>query len=84
MLKKIGIAVARSSSDFSSWWLFSPEAGVGATYEWTGNDDVGSGRMTITESAAMVERPKPDLPADWAAGGRSTGCYCSGVPRHAA
>jgi hypothetical protein len=28
-----------------------PEAGVGAVYEWTGNKDVGTGRMTITESA---------------------------------
>jgi hypothetical protein len=27
-----------------------PEAGVGAKYAWEGNDDVGSGNMTITES----------------------------------
>jgi hypothetical protein len=27
-----------------------PESGVGATYAWSGNDKVGEGRMTITES----------------------------------
>jgi hypothetical protein len=27
-----------------------PEAGVGAIYEWSGNDQVGTGRMTIEES----------------------------------
>ncbi len=27
-----------------------PPAGVGAVYKWTGNDDVGTGMMTITES----------------------------------
>jgi uncharacterized protein YndB with AHSA1/START domain len=27
-----------------------PEAGEGAIYGWDGNDDVGAGRMTITES----------------------------------
>lgn len=27
-----------------------PAAGVGAIYTWTGNSDVGAGRMTITES----------------------------------
>lgn len=27
-----------------------PPAGVGAVYAWTGNDKVGEGRMTITES----------------------------------
>jgi hypothetical protein len=27
-----------------------PPAGVGAIYEWVGKDDVGEGRMTITES----------------------------------
>lgn len=27
-----------------------PEAGAGAVYEWSGNDQVGTGRMTITES----------------------------------
>jgi uncharacterized protein YndB with AHSA1/START domain len=30
--------------------LGGPEAGVGATYAWDGNDDVGAGGMTITES----------------------------------
>ena len=27
-----------------------PRSGVGAVYGWTGNDQVGQGRMTITES----------------------------------
>jgi hypothetical protein len=27
-----------------------PPAGVGAIYSWVGNDDVGEGRMTITQS----------------------------------
>ena len=27
-----------------------PESGVGAIYSWSGNSDVGSGRMTISES----------------------------------
>jgi len=27
-----------------------PASGVGASYEWRGNGDVGSGRMTITEA----------------------------------
>ena len=27
-----------------------PESGVGAKYHWVGNDDVGEGRMSITES----------------------------------
>ncbi|HEV3009571.1 MAG TPA: SRPBCC family protein [Burkholderiales bacterium] len=27
-----------------------PQAGTGATYAWQGNNDVGEGRMTITES----------------------------------
>lgn len=26
-----------------------PKSGVGAIYEWSGNDEVGKGRMTITE-----------------------------------
>jgi hypothetical protein len=28
----------------------TPAAGTGATYHWAGNDQVGEGRMTITES----------------------------------
>ena len=28
-----------------------PERGVGATYSWEGNDQVGTGKMTITESS---------------------------------
>ena len=28
-----------------------PDEGVGATYAWTGNSDVGQGRMTITDAA---------------------------------
>ena len=50
--------------DFHAWDAWSPWAkldpamktvyggaatGVGATYEWTGNSDVGSGRMEITD-----------------------------------
>lgn len=31
--------------------LSSPSAGVGASYDWQGNSDVGTGRMQITESA---------------------------------
>jgi hypothetical protein len=52
-------------NDFHHWALWSPwekldpdmkkefsgaESGPGAVYSWTGNDDVGSGRMTITGS----------------------------------
>ena len=29
-----------------------PEAGVGASYSWAGNNEVGEGKMTITESKA--------------------------------
>lgn len=44
-------------NEFSPWADLDPamkatysgsESGVGAVYEWTGNKDVGSGRMTIT------------------------------------
>jgi uncharacterized protein YndB with AHSA1/START domain len=52
-------------NDFRQWDKWSPwakidpkmkatysgaEKGVGAIYQWTGNDDVGEGRMTINES----------------------------------
>lgn len=52
-------------NDFHHWGEFSPwekldpamkrthegaQAGVGASYHWVGNDQVGEGRMTITES----------------------------------
>ena len=52
-------------NDLHSWAAWSPwaeldpnmkltyggaQAGVGATYAWTGNDKVGEGRMTILES----------------------------------
>jgi uncharacterized protein YndB with AHSA1/START domain len=52
--------------DFHQWPQWSPwegrdpqmmreyegaESGVGAAYHWSGNDEVGEGRMTITESA---------------------------------
>lgn len=30
-----------------------PPSGVGSVYEWKGNSDVGSGRMTITESTPV-------------------------------
>lgn len=29
-----------------------PESGTGATYGWTGNDDVGEGKMTLEEAVA--------------------------------
>ena len=53
--------------DFKSWNAWSPwdkldpgmqktyegpESGVGAIYTWSGNDDVGSGKMTITGATA--------------------------------
>lgn len=52
-------------NDFHNWKAWSPwenrdpaqvtkfegaESGVGASYFWSGNDDVGEGRMTITDS----------------------------------
>lgn len=52
-------------NDYRGWALWSPwekkdpgmqrtysgaDAGVGAVYEWSGNSDVGSGRMEITQS----------------------------------
>jgi Polyketide cyclase / dehydrase and lipid transport len=50
-------------ADFHRWDAWSPwakldpsqvttfsGAGVGATYEWTGNDKVGQGKMTITDA----------------------------------
>jgi Polyketide cyclase / dehydrase and lipid transport len=52
-------------NDFHRWGEFSPwdkldpamkrtyegaQVGVGASYHWVGNDEVGEGRMTITES----------------------------------
>ena len=52
-------------NDFHNWGVWSPwekldtamtrtfsgpESGVGAVYAWSGNSDVGSGRMEITES----------------------------------
>lgn len=51
--------------DFETWITWSPwsgldpnqkvtfsgpATGVGASYEWNGNDDVGQGRMTVTEA----------------------------------
>ncbi|MBZ4376972.1 SRPBCC family protein [Corallococcus interemptor] len=53
-------------NDFHQWNQWSPwegldpdmkrtfggaESGVGATYAWTGNDDVGQGQMTIEEAS---------------------------------
>lgn len=58
-------AVFARVNDFHRWEAWSPWAkldpamkvaysgpseGAGAVYEWTGNSDVGSGRMTILES----------------------------------
>jgi uncharacterized protein YndB with AHSA1/START domain len=58
-------AVFAQLSDFHRWQQWSPwerldpamkrefsgaSAGKGAVYSWAGNDDVGEGRMTITEA----------------------------------
>jgi hypothetical protein len=58
-------AVFEQVNDFRNWEAWSPwakldptmkqtyegaPAGVGAVYTWTGNNQVGEGRMTITES----------------------------------
>ncbi|HYE08149.1 MAG TPA: SRPBCC family protein [Planctomycetota bacterium] len=58
-------AVFAEVNDLAAWTAWSPweqrdpaltrtygatTAGVGATYHWRGNSDVGEGRMTITES----------------------------------
>jgi hypothetical protein len=58
-------AVFAQVNDFHRWDAWSPwakidpamkasfegaPAGAGAIYSWTGNDNVGAGRMTITES----------------------------------
>jgi hypothetical protein len=58
-------AVFAQLNDFRRWQAWSPwehadpsmertyggaPSGVGATYAWKGNDDVGAGRMTIVES----------------------------------
>jgi polyketide cyclase/dehydrase/lipid transport protein len=60
-------AVFAQVNDFHRWDAWSPwakidpamkasfegpPAGVGAIYSWSGNDNVGAGRMTITESHA--------------------------------
>jgi uncharacterized protein YndB with AHSA1/START domain len=59
-------AVYQQVADFKAWDRWSPWAkldpamqvhlggpagGPGSTYHWTGNDEVGEGRMTITEAA---------------------------------
>ena len=58
-------AVFAQVNDFHNWEAWSPwakldpavkqsfdgpSAGTGAIYSWTGNDKVGEGRMTLTES----------------------------------
>ena len=35
--------------------LSSPSSGVGATYAWEGNNDVGKGKMTIVESTSPTK-----------------------------
>jgi uncharacterized protein YndB with AHSA1/START domain len=57
-------AVVSDFSTFAEWspWekrdpamrrtLSTPPSGVGATYAWEGNKDVGKGKMTITEAQA--------------------------------
>ncbi len=51
----------RKFNEWSPWSEFDPNmkmtysektSGVGASYEWQGNDQVGHGKMTITESQA--------------------------------
>ena len=57
-------------NDFHNWGVWSPwekldtamtrtysgpESGVGATYAWSGNSDVGTGRMEITQSVAPTQ-----------------------------
>ncbi len=42
-----------------------PSAGVGATYYWKGNDQVGEGRMTITESSVEKVAMKLEFIAPW-------------------
>jgi hypothetical protein len=57
MFKKILIGVA--AADWSPWAKLDPnaknsfegpESGEGAIFRWAGNDEVGEGSMTITES----------------------------------
>lgn len=49
-----------------------PEAGVGAVYAWAGNDKVGEGKMTITESTPttsvklQLDFVKPWASTNWA------------------
>ncbi|MDB5490273.1 MAG: hypothetical protein JWO78_122 [Micavibrio sp.] len=49
----------RKGTEWSPWMdidpnmeinFSGPESGVGATHEWSGNNKIGSGRMTIVES----------------------------------
>lgn len=76
-------AVFEHVNDFHRWEAWNPwgkidpamkqsyegePAGVGAVYSWTGNSDVGEGRMTITDSQpAQVVRVKLEFLKPFAA-----------------
>ena len=58
------IADLKTFTEWSPWDKRDPAmkktfsattTGVGATYEWQGNKEVGSGKMTVTESAAPAK-----------------------------
>jgi hypothetical protein len=67
----------RRWDDWSPWAKLDPNmkkelggtaSGVGATYYWAGNDEVGEGRMTITESKPGESvRMKLEFIKPWAA-----------------
>lgn len=75
-------------NDFHKWEAWSPWAkidpamkatytgtasGVGAVYDWTGNDEVGTGKMTITGSEAPGKIViKPDFIAPFEAHNTTT------------
>lgn len=69
-------------NDFHLWNAWSPwdnldpamtrtfsgaPSGVGAVYEWKGNDKVGEGRMTITEASATSTTIKLEFIKPWTA-----------------
>jgi hypothetical protein len=75
-------------NDFRQWHVWSPwekldpamqktfgekSAGEGAVYSWTGNDQVGEGRMTITEAkAAQYVKLKLEFLKPWKATNQAT------------
>jgi hypothetical protein len=80
-------------NDFRQWHVWSPwekldpamkktfgekAAGEGATYGWVGNDQVGEGRMTITESkAAQYVKLKLEFLKPWQATNQATFTFTS-------